>query len=156
MDYFRHMAGAAAPSIAVVEDVDGANATGAWWGEVHARVHAAFGLVGAVTNGLVRDLGEMRTDFPILGGAVGPSHGFVHVHDFGMGARVFGLDVVEGRLIHADRHGAVAIPASVLDGLPDALQSLRQTEDIVLSQARAGMTFETFEAAWARFEDSQT
>ena len=85
MDYFRHMADAPAPSVAVIEDVDGASATGAWWGEVHARVHAAFGMVGAVTNGIIRDLDEIRPEFPILGGSVGPSHGFVHVRDIGRG-----------------------------------------------------------------------
>jgi hypothetical protein len=39
---------APAPSIAVIEELDGQGAAGAWWGEIHVAVHHAFGLKGAL------------------------------------------------------------------------------------------------------------
>ena len=89
MAYFEHMAAGPRPSIAVIEDEDDAP-FGAWWGEVHVAVHAGLGLCGALTNGLLRDLGDLRPDFPVVAGALGPSHGFVHVTAIGTGATCSG------------------------------------------------------------------
>ena len=56
MEYFEHMSSGLRPGVAVIEDMDGDAALGAWWGEVHAQVHSrVFGLCGAVTNGVLRD-----------------------------------------------------------------------------------------------------
>ena len=159
MAYFRAMALGPRPAVAVVEDADGDAAIGAWWGEVHARVHGAvFGLEGAVTNGLVRDLDDLPDSFPILAGAVGPSHGFVHVRDVGTPVDIFGLHVREGDLVHADRNGAVAVPSEVLPALGGALDTLLSSEEILLGPLRRGepVDAEAFEGLWKRFEDART
>lgn len=39
MDYYRYMAEAPRPSVAVVEDVDFPDCVGAYWGELNATVH---------------------------------------------------------------------------------------------------------------------
>ena len=157
-DYFRYMASGPRPGIAIVEDVDGAASFGAWWGEVHAQVHKnVFQLAGAVTNGLVRDLPDLPPDFPISAGAIGPSHGFVHVVDFGQPVEVFGMQVTEGDWVHADCHGAVCVPSSVLPELEAALDKLFQSEAIVLEPVKAGgVDLETFEQLWAEFERART
>jgi regulator of RNase E activity RraA len=157
MAYFRAMAEGPRPAIAVVEDEDGEAAMGAWWGEVHAQVHGkVFGLAGAVTNGVMRDLGDMPDDFPVLAGSIGPSHGFVHVRDIGTPVTVFGMSVADGDLIHADRHGAVAIPPEALPKLSDALDVLFSSEEIVLGPIRDGtVTLAEFEALWAAFEKAR-
>ena len=145
------------PAVAVVEDVDGADAIGAYWGEVNTNVHKSLGLDGALTNGVMRDLGDLPDGFPVLAGSVGPSHGFVHVVDFAKGARVFGLDVDEGDLVHADRHGAVIIPPAVVPDLAAAIETLFRAEDCILGPAKKGpMTFAEFEEAWAAFEAART
>ncbi|MCI5040895.1 MAG: RraA family protein, partial [Donghicola eburneus] len=77
MDYYRHMASGPRPAIAVVEDVDGADAIGAYWGEINTTIHKGFGLNGALTNGVMRDLGDLPEGFPVIAGSIGPSHGFV-------------------------------------------------------------------------------
>ncbi|CTQ31882.1 RraA family protein [Jannaschia rubra] len=155
MEYFRHMHSAPAPSIAVVEDMDGDDAIGAWWGEVHARIHKAFGLAGAITNGLIRDLGDLPADFPILGGAVGPSHGFVHVVDSGTPVTIGGLRIADGDALHADRHGVVAIPEDYLADLPAAIDRLARIEGTVLDHVTDGLDFETFEKLWQDFENAR-
>lgn len=158
-DYYRMVATAPAPAVAVIADRDVADggAVGAFWGEINASIHAGFGLAGVLTDGLVRDLDELPTGFPILAGGVGVSHAFVHVTALGQPVRVLGLEVRPGDLIHADRHGAVVVPEQVLPDLADGLAGLRETEAIVLDAARAAdFDLAAFEAAWARFEAART
>ena len=153
MDYYRHMASGSRPALAVIEDLDGEHAVGAYWGEVNATVHKGFGLSGALTNGVMRDLGDLPEGFPVIAGSIGPSHGFVHVKEVGTPVSVFGLTIADGELVHADRHGALAIPRDCIEGLAEAIKKMQETEQIVLSAARApGLDFQAFEEAWTAFE----
>ena len=157
LGYYRHMSEGPRPAVAVVEDVDVPNAVGAYWGEVNTTVHKALGLDGALTNGVIRDLGDLPDGFPVIAGSVGPSHAFVHVVDFAQGARVFDLDIADGDLVHADRHGAVVIPTDILGDLAAAIETLFRAEACILEPARKGpMSFAEFEAAWAAFEQART
>ena len=156
-DYREYMASLPGPKIAVIEDLDGENAIGAYWGEINTEVHKGFGMAGALTNGVMRDLGDLPADFPVVAGSVGPSHGFVHVRDFDEPVTVFGLTIHPGDLVHADRHGAVVIPAEVIGRLEAAIDKLMATERIVLDAARApGFDFDRFERAWSEFEAART
>jgi len=157
MDYYRHMAAGPRPALAVVEDVDGDAAVGAFWGEINTSVHKGFGLSGALTNGVMRDLGDLPAGFPVIAGSVGPSHAFVHVREIGTPVTVFGLTVADGDLVHADRHGALVIPADHVPELGAAIDKLLRTERIVLDAARApGFDFDSFERAWTAFENART
>lgn len=157
MDYYRYMASGPRPAVAVIEDVDGNAAVGAYWGEINSTIHKGFGLSGALTNGVMRDLGDLPAGFPVLAGSVGPSHGFVHVREIATPVTVFGLTVVDGELVHADRHGALVIPAEYLPELGAAIDKLLETEQIVLSAARRpGFDFDSFAEAWGRFEAART
>jgi regulator of RNase E activity RraA len=157
MDYYRHMATGPRPALAVVEDVDGENAVGAYWGEINTTVHKGFGLAGALTNGVMRDLGDLPDGFPVIAGSVGPSHAFVHVREIGTPVKVFGLEIHDAEWVHADRHGALVIPEGYLEPLGDAIAKLLETEKIVLDAARApGFDFEQFETAWSAFEKART
>ncbi|SMY10352.1 RraA family protein [Flavimaricola marinus] len=158
MAYFEAMNDGPRPGVAVIEDMDGEAALGAWWGEVHAQVHQnVFGLGGAVTNGVMRDLGDMPDGFPVLAGSVGPSHGFVHVRDVGTPVTVFGMRVEQGDLVHADRHGAICVPTEVLPLLNAAIDRLIAAEAVVLDPLNDGpVDFETFKDLWAGFEKART
>jgi regulator of RNase E activity RraA len=157
MDYFRSMSEGPSPSLAVVEDVDFPNCVSAWWGEVHTTVHKGLGMSGAVTNGVMRDLGDVEPGFPVLAGSIGPSHAFVHVREIGTPVNVFGMTVNEGDLVHADRHGALVIPTEVIPDLQAAIQKLLDTEQLILGPAREeGFNFEKLEKAWLTFEKSRT
>lgn len=153
MDYYRHMASGSRPALAVIEDLDGEHAVGAYWGEVNASVHKGFGLSGALTNGVMRDLGDLPEGFPVIAGSIGPSHGFVHVKEVGTPVTVFGLTISNGDLVHADRHGALIVPEDLVAGLAEAVRKMQETEQIVLSAARApDFDFQAFEEAWTAFE----
>ncbi|MGI3186715.1 RraA family protein [Nioella aestuarii] len=157
MAYYKAMAEGPKPSVAVVEDLDYPNAIGAYWGEVNTTIHEGFGMSGALTNGVMRDLGDMAPDFPVVAGSIGPSHGFVHVRSINEPVQIMGMEVRPGDLIHADRHGAVVIPPEVVDQLAAAIMKMQDTEKLVLEPARAeGFDFDAFEAAWTAFEKART
>ena len=157
MAYYRAMHDAPKPAVAVIEDLDFPHCIGAYWGEVNTTIHKAFGLSGALTNGVVRDLGDLPQGFPVIAGSIGPSHGFVHIRTLGQPVTVMGLTVTQGDLIHADRHGALVIPPEVIPYLSTAIARLQATERLILDPARAeGFTFAAFEAAWAAFEKART
>ena len=156
MDYYRHMAEGQGPRVAVVEDID-PQPVGAFWGELNTTVHKGFGLSGALTNGVMRDIGNLAPDFPVIAGHVGPSHAFVHVTEIAVPVTVFGLSVAPGDWVHADCHGALVIPETHLAELPRAIAQLQSTEAIVMEAARApDFDFARFENAWAAFEAART
>ncbi|WP_195820170.1 RraA family protein [Roseobacter sp. MH60115] len=157
MTYYKYMAEGPRPGVAVVQDMDGEMAIGAYWGEVNTNIHKAFGLSGALTNGVMRDLGDLPEGFPVVAGSIGPSHGFVHVIDFDQSVEVFGMTIAPGALVHADRHGAVVIPDDVIPQLSDAIATLMRSEKIVFDAVKGKqIDFEGFEAVWAAFEAART
>lgn len=157
MAYYRAMHDGPKPSVAVIEDVDYPDCIGAYWGEINTSVHKGFGMSGALTNGVVRDLGDLPSGFPVVAGSTGPSHGFVYVVSLGEPVTIFGLTVRQGDLVHADRHGALVVPREAVGGLATAIGKLRETERLVLDPPRApDFDFDAFEKAWTDFEKSRT
>jgi len=157
MDYYRYMSEVSGPSIAVIEDEDFPDCIGAYWGEINTKIHKRFGLSGVLTNGVVRDLGDLAEDFPVVAGSIGPSHGFVHVREIDTPVSVFGITVSPGDLVHADRHGAVVIPNEVIPILKDAVHKLFASERLILDPAeKTGFSFDDFKSAWEDFEKSRT
>ncbi len=157
MDYFRSMAAGLSPTAAVIEDLDYPNCIAGWWGEVQVAVHRGLGLAGALTNGVMRDLDALDDEFPVLAGSIGVSHGFVHVVEIGTPVDILGLRVVQGELIHADRHGALVIPSEITLQLEQAIASVVASEETILGPARAAdFTIEKLEHAWSEFEQRRT
>ena len=157
MNYYRHMAAGPRPAVAVIEDLDGKDAIGAFWGEINTTLHKGLGLSGALTNGVMRDLGDLPDGFPVVAGSVGPSHGFVHVREIGTEVTIFGLTVADGDLVHADRHGALVIPPDYLGELEAAITKLLDVEQLVLGPARQdGFDIAALDDAWAAFERART
>jgi len=157
MSYYKAMSENVKPSIAVVEDLDYPNCIGAFWGEVNTTIHKGFGMSGALTNGVMRDLGDMAEGFPVVAGSIGPSHGFVHVRSVNQPINIFGMNIKSGDLVHADRHGAVVVPTDVIDDLETSILKMQQTERLILDPARKkGFDFNAFETAWNDFEKART
>ncbi|MDB2361715.1 RraA family protein [Amylibacter sp.] len=157
MSYYKAMSENVKPSIAVVEDLDYPNCIGAFWGEVNTTIHKGFGMSGALTNGVMRDLGDMAEGFPVVAGSIGPSHGFVHVRSVNQPINIFGMNIKSGDLVHADRHGAVVVPTDVIDDLEASILKMQQTERLVLDPARKkDFDFNAFETAWNDFEKART
>jgi regulator of RNase E activity RraA len=156
LGYYRYVASASAllPTVVVMQDLDERPGTGSFWGEVNSTVHLALGVAGVLTDGSVRDLGDLAPTFPILAGSIGPSHAHVHVVDFGKPVEVFGLPVRHDTLLHADRHGAVEIPPHALPLLPECIRRMQRKEAPLLKAARSpGFGVDAIEQAMRDADD---
>ena len=157
MAYYKYMSDVTRPSIAVVEDLDFPKAVGAYWGEINCTIHKSFGLSGTLTNGVMRDIDDLPSGYPIIAGSIGPSHAFVRVEEINIEVNIFGLTVKPNDLVHADKHGALVIPNNLVGYLGDAIIKLIDTEKLILQPARKDkMSFSDFEKVWESFENSRT
>ena len=149
MDYLDYVAAAPRPSVVVIEDKDNPPGYGAFWGEVQTNVHKALGCLGTVTNGSIRDIAAVAGGFQMLAGSIAPSHAYVHIIEFDLPVTVHSMAVKSGDLVHADRHGAVVVPAEKIDAMQAALDDLIKQEARIIAAARApGATVETIKAAF--------
>jgi regulator of RNase E activity RraA len=141
LEYLDYVAAEPRPSIVVIEDLDGEHAGyGAFWGEVQSNVHKALGCLGTVTSGSIRDIPMIPEGFQMLAGSIGPSHAYVHVVEFGGAVNVHGMAAKSGDLIHADRHGAVVVPADKISQMRPAADALTKREARIIAAARAADT----------------
>jgi len=135
--YYEYVASPPGPTMSIVQDLDdGRPGFGSFWGEVNSNIHHALDCLGVVTNGSIRDLDAIADGFRMLAAKVGPSHGHVHIVDFGGTVSVAGMAVRSGDLVHADRHGAVVIPHGVACQVPEAAALLARRESVVLEACR--------------------
>jgi regulator of RNase E activity RraA len=139
LDYLDYVASAPQPGIMIMEDLDGEHAGyGAFWGEVQSNVHKALGCLGVVTSGSIRDIAMIAGGFQMLAAAIVPSHAYVHVVDYGIDVNVAGMAARSGDLIHADRHGAIVVPADRIDAMKAALDGLAAREAKIIAAAKGG------------------
>lgn len=151
--YYRYVADSPADSLMVIEDEDGEDAVGAYWGEVNTCLHKRLGVGGVLTNGVIRDLEDLEPGFTVLGGRVGPSHAYVRVTAVDVPVTVFGLAIAPGELIHTDRHGAVRLTPDEAKALPEAIARIMDAEQALLTRARQpGFDYDALLEAWQEFE----
>jgi regulator of RNase E activity RraA len=150
LGYYAHIAAEPRPSIAVIQDIDAPDqGFGAFWGEVQSNIHKGLGCLGVVTDGSVRDLEAMAPGFFVLAGSIMPSHAHVHLVDFGGTVSVAGMVVSPNDVIHADRHGAVVVPAEAIRELPAAADLLARREKVIIDAARSpGFSIERLRRAF--------
>jgi 4-hydroxy-4-methyl-2-oxoglutarate aldolase len=136
-DLWAHVYSLPEPRVVVVQDLDDPCGHGSLWGEVNSNIFQAFGAIGVITNGCVRDLDEMRAlGFHAFSGSVGVSHAHVHVCDVGVPVTIGGLTVSPGDLLHGDKHGVCNVPLDIAEKLPDAIRTLEARERDVIAMFR--------------------
>jgi regulator of RNase E activity RraA len=153
--YYEYVASGLGPQIVVIQDLDGADVGfGAFWGEVQSTVHKALGCAGVITDGCIRDIPQWAPGLPVLAGSIAPSHARVHLADYGKEVRVAGMAVRSGDLIHADRHGAVVIPANLAEKVPAACDLMARKEAVILDMAKKpGFTVAKLKDALAKQDE---
>ena len=110
-DYRAYIASVPGPKIVVIQDLDKPRVVGSFWGEVNANTHRALGCVGTVTDGAIRDVDEMtNAGFKAMAQRLSVGHAHSWPVRWGCEVEVFGRVVKPGQLIHADKHGFMAIP----------------------------------------------
>jgi regulator of RNase E activity RraA len=135
----RYVASVPGPKIVVVQDLDKPRTIGSFWGEVSSNTFRALGCVGTITDGAIRDLDEMcNAGFKALARRLSVGHAFVHPIRWNCPVEVFGRRVEPGQLIHADKHGFLAIPFGEEKGLLDAARFMDANEcNTVIPAARS-------------------
>jgi regulator of RNase E activity RraA len=139
-EYRRYVAGVSGPKIVVVQDLDKPRVIGSLWGEVNSNTHRALGCVGTITDGAVRDVDEMtNAGFKALARRLCVGHAWVCPVRWGCAVEVFGQRVEPGQLIHADKHGFLAIPDEDVPRLLEAARFMDANEcNTVIAAARSG------------------
>lgn len=128
-EYRRYMAGVEGPKVVVVQDLDKPAAIGSFWGEVNSNIHRALGCVGTITDGAIRDLDEINNaGFKAIACQLCVGHAHVIPIRWGCEVEVFGCRVRPGQLIHADKHGFMAIPESDEGRLLEATRFMDSNE----------------------------
>jgi len=129
IDWWRYLDSVSRPRIVVVQDSDPFPGTGAFFGEIHARICRALDCVAYVTNGAVRDIpGIEALGLQLFAGSLSVSHAYAHVVEFGQPIEIGGLRICSSDLLHGDLHGVQRIPLEAVPDLPTAAEQVRQQE----------------------------
>ena len=138
-EYREYMAGVPGPKIVIVQDLDKPEVIGAFWGEVNSNMHRALGCVGTITDGAIRDLDEMRNaGFKAIARRMCVGHAYSCPVRWNCEVEVFGTTIAPGVLIHADKHGFLAIPEEDEARLLEAAVFMDQNEcNTVIPAARS-------------------
>lgn len=124
------------PKVVVVQDLD--EGPGCLWGEVNSTICSAMGCEGVVTDGLVRDVPDVKAiGFRYLARGVGVARAWVAVEETGVPVAVGGASFVPGDVVHADGHGALVIPADAVAALPAAADAVIEREGRLLDWVRS-------------------
>ena len=134
--YYKYVSSSTGPWGSVIQDIDPNPGFGAFWGEVNSNIHKALGVIGVLTNGSVRDLDMLSKGFQVLAGKIGPAHAYVRIEETGIPVSIFGMKVSNNDLLHADRHGAVVIPAELSQKLPKAIEMMISREKVILDACK--------------------
>ena len=138
LDFWKRTLEIPEPRVVVLEDLDRPPGVGAYFGEVQTSIHRRLGCIGVVTNGHVRDLDEVHAlGFHYFAGGVCVSHAYVHLVDFGTPVRVGGTVVHSGDVIHADKHGALIVPAEIAAEIPAAAAAIAAREQSLIAHCRS-------------------
>ncbi len=144
MDYLEYVAAQSGPKIVIVQDLDKPEVRGSMWGEVNANTHKALGCVGTITDGAIRDVDEMtNAGFKALARRLCVGHAYSIPVRWNCDVEVFGQSIKPGQLIHADKHGFLAIPDGEEQDLLEAALFMDRNEcNTVIPAARdiAGLT----------------
>lgn len=120
-EYRAYIGSIPGPKIVIVQDLDKPMTYSAAWGEVNSNIHMALGCVGGIIDGAIRDLDEMNNaGFKALARRLSVGHGHATPVRWGCEVEVFGRKIKPGQLIHADKHGFMAVPFGEEKGLLEA------------------------------------
>lgn len=138
-EYRRYVASIPGPKIVVLQDLDKPRVIGAFWGEVNSNMHRALGCVGTITDGAIRDVDEMtNAGFKAIARRFCVGHAHSCPVRWGCPVEVFGRTVLPGQLIHADKHGFLAIPPEDEGRLLEAARFMDSNEcQTVIPAARS-------------------
>ena len=110
-EFRSYVASIGGPKILVVQDLDSPHFVGAFLGEVNASFLRSAGCIGSICPGTVRDVDEMtNAGFKVIAKRLCVGHAHSTPISWGDDIEVFGTSIKNRQLVHADKHGFLAIP----------------------------------------------
>lgn len=151
--YREYVAETPGPKIIVVQDLDKPQVVAAFWGEVNANMHRALGCVGTITDGGIRDLDEINyAGFKALARRLCVGHAHSCPVRWNCPVEVFGRRIEPGQLIHADKHGFLAVPPEDEARLLEAARFMDSNECLTMIAAARDTSGLTAEQALGRLD----
>jgi len=140
-----------APGDVVVLACDGPTDRIAPWGELLSTASAARGAAGCVTDGLVRDVKQIREmRFPVFCGGIGPldTKGRARMVERDVPVVCAGVSVRPGDLVFGDVDGVVVVPRKIEDDVLahafNKVSSENVTRDELLRGAKLKDVYERY------------
>ncbi len=128
-DYYAWLEETEGPLIAVLKDVDSRPGRGASFGDGMAAMHQRLGVVAAVVEGTVRDLGGINSvGLPIWAWGTVPGHGVFNLGRFNIPVTVAQLRVSPGDLLVVDADGCVRVPLEHAAEIAQIASDIRDRE----------------------------
>jgi regulator of RNase E activity RraA len=126
------------PVVVVMEDCDEPAGAGAFLGEVNGSLLDALNTRGLVTNGRVRDVGELRGfRYPVYASGLCVARCHMRLIEVGTPVTVAGLTVRTGDVLHGDEHGVLHIPDEALPGIVAKAEQIREEEQDIVRWSRS-------------------
>jgi len=120
--YLGYVASIPGKKVILVQDLDKPRHNGTIWSAANVQAHHDLGCAGTITDGMIANLDRMHArNFRAIGAAVCVGPTGASPVGWGCGVEVFGQRVFPGQIIHADRHGFIAIPEEDEQNLLQAL-----------------------------------
>ncbi|MHB1414158.1 MAG: RraA family protein [Chloroflexota bacterium] len=117
------------PAVVVMKDVGNDRLHSCHMGEVMATTAKRLGALGAISDGGLRDVDEVKAlGFHYFCPGFTVSHGNSNVVDVGIEVEISGLKIKPGDLLHADVNGVVLIPEEVAARLAEEVGNIRRAE----------------------------
>ena len=129
------------PGEVAVLACDGPTERIAPWGELLSTAARARGAAGCVTDGLVRDVCQIRAmGFPVFAGGIGPldTRGRAQMMAMDVAVEVAGVRVEPGDLVLGDVDGVVVVPRALAAAALDAALVKAEAEDRTREELAAG------------------
>jgi 4-hydroxy-4-methyl-2-oxoglutarate aldolase len=112
------------PAVAVLHDASNVPEREAMIGEGMVRAMRAVGAVGAICDGVNRDIKALRKiGFPTFCKGLSADRGRIRFHHYQVPVQLGELTVHPGDLLHADENGILVLPS---DRVPEILQAAEQ------------------------------
>lgn len=137
-----HRALAAAPAGHVIVVAAEGSLSRAVWGEVLTEAALAAGIVGAVIDGVIRDLGAIRAlGFPVWARGTCPAGPLKRGPGaIGVTVGIDGVVISPGDLVVGDADGIVVVPSPQVSRVLREVHERMQLEDEWLRRIRSGET----------------
>jgi regulator of RNase E activity RraA len=150
LEYYETIEATPGPLVAVMKDVDSRAGRGASFGDGMATIHQRLGVVGAIVDGTIRDLGGIRkVGLPMWAWGTVPGHGVFNLTRFNTPVTVGEVRIRPGDLIFADADGCVRIPNK------DAAEILQLAEGVRTREAGIFTLYRAADFSVARLRQSR-